>query len=520
MFRARLRARKRRSSCSSPSPQASETTADRDQQLEFEVLALVKPCGVSNVRLSGQALAQEWDGVEASGSGVITTQSVSGLGIRKLTASWKSSCIFDTVPHDGSNSYGQDVAQVLTFTVDQVDGKDIGAGSGFTVSFKQIIPEVLRISLVPVPSAGEAESAEEWRNPPPALRWSSLTPERKGSSTLATIEDEVTQLRQLKAEAKEVNRLIKDKKKTIKALIKQDYESFKAEIRQCDNIRCVIKAMLHKARGAMRVACQRFKHGKHGHGHHHHHQQHASLPQTSTDAPSSSSPNDQGSSASHPHLRPHFLPHELEDEHYHSPLHRILKALKLCAILLGIVSFFGFILRRCRNPRRRAEYAARREERRTRRLYRRAAYRQRWRDWFCRRQPRSGPSPGPYDEKRALIIQQESILETAMQAEIRELRNAHEVVNDMVRAEEGRFIHELDGGITGVRPRTLSLPDYDSRSESGSTEPPTYEEQMEGASVVDGFQYTPEGTRSTPASSVVDTSPRISLDSRETRDFV
>lgn len=464
--------------------------------------------------LNGQVLAQEWDGIEASGSGSITTQSVNGLGIRKLIASWKSSCIFETVPHDGSNSYGQDVAQVLTFTVDQVDGKDIGAGSGFTVSFKQIIPEVLRISLVPVPSAGEAESAEEWRNPPSALRWSSPTPDQKEASTLATIEDEITQLRQLKAEARELNRLIKEKKKTIKALIKQDYESFKAEVRQCDNIRCVIRAMLHKARGAMRMACHRFKEL----GHHHH--QHAPHPQTGSGSPSLPLADGQESSSSNPHIRPHFLPHELEDRHDHGPLHRTFKGLGLSAILLGVVSFFGLIFKRCRSPRRCAEHAARREERRNRRLYRRAARRQRWNDWFRRRWPGSRSSSGPYDEKRALIIEQESILECAMQAEIHELRNAHGVVNDMVRAEEGRYIHELDGGMGGVRSNTPSLPNYDSRSESGSTEPPTYEEQMGGDSVVDGFQYTPEGTRSTPASSVVDTSPRISLDSRETREFV
>lgn len=463
------------------------------------------------MRLNGQVLTQEWNGVEASGNGSITTQSVNGLGIRKLTASWKSSCIFDTVPHDGSNSYGQDVAQVLTFNVDQIDGKDIGAGLGFTVSFKQIIPEVLRISRVPVPFADVAESAEEWRNPPTALRWSSTTPDVKGSSTLATIEDEITQLRELEAEARELNRLIKEKKSAIKALIKQDYESFKAEVRQCHNIRCVIQAMLHKARGAMRMACHHFKHS---------HQQQAPTPPTGSDPLSSPASNGQGPSSSYSHIRPHLLPHELEDEHHHTPLHRILKGLTLSAIFLGVASFFGLIFKRCRNPRRCAEYAARREERRNRRLYRRAACRQRWRDWFCRRQPCLGPSSAPYDEKRALIIEQESILESAMQAEIHELRNAHEVVNDMVRAEEGRYIHELDGGMSGVRLHSISLPDYDSRSESGSTEPPTYEEQLAGFSVVDGFQYTPEGTRSTPGSSVVDTSPRISLDSRETRDFL
>ena len=446
--------------------------------------------------------------MEAWGDGVITTQNVNGLGIRKLYASWKTSCIFDVVPDGGSNSQGQDVAQVLIFTLNQVDGKDIDGRSGFTVSFKQTTPEILRISPVPVTSAGEDESAEEWRDPPSALKWSSPGQGNKESSTLASIENEITQLKQLKAEAKELRRLIEEKKKTIKALIEQDYQSFKAEIRHCDGIRCVIKAMLHKARGAIRMVCHRFRPSKDDHQHH----QHLPTPQDGSDAATPPANDDPVSLPSHHNFRPHFLPHELEDDHPKSPLRKTLKALKICVIALGLVSFFGLIFRKCRNPRRRAECAARREERRNIRLFRRAACRQRWRNWFCRRKP----VRSEYNEKQALIIDQESILESAMQAEIHELRKAHEMVNDMVMAEEGRYIHELDGGLT----RRSSLPGYDSRSESGATEPPSYEEQLAGDSVADGFQYTPEGTASTPASSVIDTSPRVSLDSRETRDFV
>jgi len=476
------------------------------QKFQIEAFASEKPCGISNLNLNSQVLAQEWDGLNAWGNGSITTQKVNGLGIRNLQASWRTSCIFDTVPEDGSNSQGQDVAQVLTFAVDQVDGKDVDAVWGFTVSFKQITPEILRISPVPVPTASEAESAEEWRNPPPSLRLSSPAPNNGETSTLPSIEDEIAQLKQLKAEAKELKRLIKQKKKTINALIKQDYKSFKSEIKQCDSIRCVVKAMLRKAHGAIRMVCHRF--GPSEHDHH----RHPPPPENVFDAPPLPPSEDLESSPSHHNIRPHFLPHGFEDHHRRSPLHKPLKALKICAVVIGLVSFFGLVFKKCGSSRRRAYFAARREERRNRRLYRRAARRQQWRDWFCRRN--TGTS-SEYDEKRALILEQEGVLETAMQAEIHELRNAHEVVNDIVRAEEGRYIHELDVGLT----RQNSLPDYDSRSESGGTEPPSYEEQIVAESVVDGFQYTPQGSEGTPASSVVDTSPRISFDSRETRDF-
>ncbi|KAI9879305.1 MAG: hypothetical protein M1830_008956 [Pleopsidium flavum] len=468
---------------------------------QLEVFESEKPCGVSNLSLNSQVLAQEWDGVNAWGNGSITTQS---LGIRNLQASWKTSCIFDTIPKDGSNSLGEDVAQYLTFTIDQVDGKDVYGASGFTVSFRQITPEILRISDFPVPSGSEAESPEEWRNPPPPLRFSSPTADHEEYSNLASIEVEINQLKQLKAEAKELKRLIKQKKKTIKGLIKQGIKSSRLEIQQCDSIRCVVKAMIRKAHGAIRMVCHRF--GPSEHNHH----RHPPTPENVSDDPT---PASEDLEYSHPHhnIHPHFLPQGFEDHHRRSPLHKSLKALKICAVIIGLVSFFVLIFKKCRSPRRRADFAARREERRNRRLYRRATRQQRWRNWFCRREQGSSE----YDEKRALILEQEGVLETAMQAEIHELRNAHEVVNDIVRAEEGRYIRELDGGLM----RENSLPDYDSRSESGGTEPPSYEEQIVAESVVDGFQYTPQGSEGTPASSVVDTSPRISMESRETRDF-
>ncbi len=97
-----------------------------------------------------------------------------------------------------------------------------------------------------------------------------------------------------------------------------------------------------------------------------------------------------------------------------------------------------------------------------------------------------------------------------MQAEIRQLQNAHSVVSSIVPAEEGRVT------LLGVQ-RQNSLPDY--RSESGETEPPAYDEYDESElAVADGFQYagpgtvhyTPGGSDWTPESSVVDTSPRSS----------
>jgi hypothetical protein len=123
-----------------------------------------------------------------------------------------------------------------------------------------------------------------------------------------------------------------------------------------------------------------------------------------------------------------------------------------------------------------------------------------------------------YEEKRALIHEQEGILESAMQEEIRQLRAAHVVVNSIIQAEEGRanlhlagMMAELPGIQSRPLSRTNSLPDY--RSESDSSEPPAYEDDEDSSDVVvDGFrEYTPSTTTIwTPDSSVIDVSPRPS----------
>jgi len=107
-----------------------------------------------------------------------------------------------------------------------------------------------------------------------------------------------------------------------------------------------------------------------------------------------------------------------------------------------------------------------------------------------------------------------------MQDELRALRSAQQIVEEMYSAEEGRSRHyhqanrprapaaELDAGSTSSR--VDSLPAY-------SVPPPRYEEELEGdLTVVDGFQYTPASTDDTPDSSVIDCSPRMSCDTGRT----
>lgn len=160
----------------------------------------------------------------------------------------------------------------------------------------------------------------------------------------------------------------------------------------------------------------------------------------------------------------------------------LITILEIFAAALGLGALLRLLHQRCMSPRTRAERAADREERRNARAYRRAARRAWWHArWsrFCatftgcfgcgagfgpesdgsqleaatppRRSSRrhhnrrNAPRMEDYEEKRALILQ-DAFLEACetdpdramaekgqvMEAEIRELRNAHEIVRGLV----------------------------------------------------------------------------------------
>lgn len=195
--------------------------------------------------------------------------------------------------------------------------------------------------------------------------------------------------------------------------------------------------------------------------------------------------------------------------------------LKTFGLGLTILSCIAWLLLRCRDPRRRVDYAARREERRTKRMYRRAAQKQAFEHWLRSLHLklkalrfRYGFAPQAalsWDEKPTRVIAQEAVLEDAMADDIRALRNAHRVVSSITAAEEGRhdFVYEAEGS---ERRRSVStLPGY----ESEGSLPPSYDDagdSFEGATVANGFQYNSVDAEFTSDSSVISTSPRISRD--------
>ncbi|KAF2870794.1 hypothetical protein BDV95DRAFT_496084 [Massariosphaeria phaeospora] len=549
---------------------------DESLILSFKTDAIEQPCGTSNITLNGAHLPQEWTGDFASGSGsyagVTHFQENAHSLQRSLDVEWESACLYN-------NQENSDAAQVLTVKVKSVDGKLLDTPSGFTISFKQLSPpELLRLERIPNPSASGKEQAESWRAPPSHLR---LVPaavdavqaeehQTSDASTQSSLEVNIRELRALQAEVQDLQKEIEDKKQYIKAHFKEEAKKFEEELNECEGISCVVKGIANKANGAWKTIWIKIRPDRHHHegssalmGHPDKDpyarvwrtgnkqapqaESHKDLPlpprpQASAYRPSPS-PSVESSSSSEdaPRRSPQEYPVVIALE--------VLLGLLCCGCLLKVVRHY------CSSLRSRTERAAAREERLNAQAYRRAARKLRWRNWW-RGNWRDHARIEDYEEKRSLIQEQEGLLEGAMQEEIRQLRAAHDVVADLVRAEEGRVnsgraahthchchSHSNSNPVPVApysplstastypptslpelpsRPlsRTDSLPGYRSDTSSAGS-PPAYEEEEPEPDmsevVVNGFsRYTPSSASSarwrTPDSSVVDVSPRPSAE--------
>jgi hypothetical protein len=111
-----------------------------------------------------------------------------------------------------------------------------------------------------------------------------------------------------------------------------------------------------------------------------------------------------------------------------------------------------------------------------------------------------------YEEKRrALLSDAEDGMSTTMTEDITQLRNAAEVVGDMVVAEEDRSMTVVEPmPILATETRPL-IQDFETLSQVGDGEElPAYEDNdgSEASSfVADGFRYTPGSTEYSPSHS-------------------
>ncbi|KAF2996911.1 hypothetical protein E8E13_005861 [Curvularia kusanoi] len=562
----------------------SQDHTDQDDEsliLNFTAHADDEACGSSNITINGVPLPQEWEGDYASGSGSYQYTGLANLQQneqlpRDLALAWNSTCLH-------GNAETDEAAQILTVNIKSIDGIPINTPSGFTISFKQNSspPALLRLETIPDPAP---ELSDIWRDPPANLRlvFGNTTAPSPSETAPASLEDEIRELKALQAELAAIQQAVASKKQYINSQIRKESKCFAEQLRQCDSVSCVFNTIADKAHGAWRVVTLRLHSdqstdmGRPEEAYASAHlgsQRYGSINVAS--APVTSEAEVDLSSEAEP--RPYegstgTLPSR--------PQQRQAPYIIALEIALGVLCcgcLVAVIRHKCSSLRTRTERAADYEERYNARVYKRAARRHAWRNWWRgnwgRRSSKDSMRITDYEEKRALIASQESVLEDAMQEEIRQLRVAHTVVNDIIRAEEGRtasphgavphctchrpgpqYFAPGPPSVTSTYPpstipeapsrplsRTDSLPSYRSRAPS---EPPTYESDGENMSenplVANGFvryenaryesvryggrqrsytasegsvvSRTGESGRWTPDSSVVDVSPRPSAE--------
>ncbi|KAL8782945.1 MAG: hypothetical protein Q9213_005001 [Squamulea squamosa] len=430
--------------------------------VELQVGSTIEACGESSIRLSGQKLPPDTDGSRPIG--IVTPDAFHFLP--------NISCHEDPSPSSSDNLHGRDAIQIAQFGIYNHKKQDNEA-AGFTISFRSSgKPEILR--LVPVWTAYSDIEAnpEVWRTRSITVHPQPSKPKDQGDDVRHEEHIEGTVQKSLKVHIGH-----------FQAFLGTAYQ------KACQTFHswCPSREQLQSTLGTSHI-------------------DRPSAVQDTTPTTATT----EGSN-------PHSLPTRSASPEPASTLARSetnYVGLKIFGLILILSSLVIWVILRLHDPRLQADRAARREERRNKRLYRQAARQHKWKRWFCswrHRDHRCTPA-STWDEKRARVVEQEGVLEEVMKENIRKLRKQHKTENNISAAEMGRSIYVYDSDDSRRRSRE-TLPGY----ESEGTQPPCYEvdADREIGRVADGFRYNPADREDTPDSSVISTSPRTSRDDRD-----
>ncbi|KEF57360.1 uncharacterized protein A1O9_05277 [Exophiala aquamarina CBS 119918] len=482
------------------------------------------------------------------------------MGEKDVHAFWESTCLKG------------EASMISVWFADITGDIQVKGPSGFTTSFKQKgHPTVLRLQESPVDRLGDDdEMCDMWLRPDNSSRLAVATATLDETIFDDPLEVQYTKLEELKAQLTELHQQFHDTEINIMSLIK-------AEFKSCTNLKCVWNTAKSSAPSICKLISAHFSHhsgrvagctdgdaqspcraqGQDSSQEQKTAPQSAEIIETVEEEPhslySSAIPtppafpahdeiedtdiheSDELPKSSGDHSESHSW-FESTEASAHDALatfqdntarmqHLIRRHLLLAVVSLVLLVLVGGVIFRivqiCRDPRRRAERAARREEFLTRRLYRKAACKHKWRTWWkqLKRQ-----ATGDYEEKRQMILEREGISQDSLQRHILTLRDATDLVRNLVAAEEGRAQGDYRAAPARYQssypsPYTSSSYDAGVGSSRGSDNlpayapPPRYEEELEGEiTVVDGFMYPASTTDDATESSIVDCSPRLSFE--------
>ncbi|OQO02216.1 hypothetical protein B0A48_11770 [Cryoendolithus antarcticus] len=466
--------------------------------------------------------------------------------------------------------------------IHSVDGVEVPHPRGFSIRWSEgQVARLLDVSLMQDPARMDfASMTKSFDRSRESLDMTSSMAEDE----MSDIESDLETLRLLEADASQLQSELEAAQKAVKARIKQHTSKMplKHLLEQCDGIMCAVRVVSERLCDKLDMSTQSL---------HKYVQVNAQTQRLATLPDASEKP---------PQTARNFTKFGLPSYGVINPLHAsdkvqaaalpviitqdssqnasfnwrdqlkpqtqstLVRVLELIAALIGLTTLCTYIRRKCMSMRRRVERAADREERRNARAYRRAArratMRKRWSGLVATLSYFSGESTKPtriedYEEKRALILQDaflEQSLDQAekgevMEAEIRELRHAHEIVAGLVRVGEDRRdlmraprwdpppqMVPLPEARSRASTATLpsytseSLPDYAStpdEAESGGTAngfaryAPASESEDGCPSLVTASEGSTSGslvTRYTPVSSVAAISVRYSEETLRT----
>lgn len=509
------------------------------QKLYFQVSVQEQQCGQSNITLNGQPLISEWDGPRALGAGIIRLENDQ----EPLRATWQLICLsveglvkkasfIDQVAKNGG-FIDQNAAQVLSI---QFENSQPAMKAGFSISYRQLQrPRIVQFDPHPKTLDDILSHATFW-----------ITQSQDPSLSKAEDDDEDF-MGYVDAPQKSLHfpemiaHLIKWELDTVKKVASKAAKA-------CQHKFPGIHQTLHKIHKMFKVPwCKEEQNlpsnnfssdstfsislGKIPASSPHSHPDTITITKPSDPANPKSSPKPSPaatqtrslslSSTSTPQPSNSFAFPEVPDSAHLvrpiDPSDTKLHYTKVLGMIVILACFLTWLIKRIRDPRRRADRLARQEERRNRCLYRRAARIQRFRNLvqrFQRSYRRVFRIVDELDEKHTRALAQEEILENVMKDEISAIISADGFEYDVSAAEEGRNRYIYDPGPSRVaferRRSVATLPGY----ESEGTQPPGYEESR--MRTVDGFRYRPTiESEDTPDSSVISTSPRISRDGRD-----
>ncbi|KAK0102823.1 hypothetical protein ONS96_005456 [Cadophora gregata f. sp. sojae] len=470
------------------SPDVVPTTLD----FQLEVLDTETPCGFGNVTVDGTVLPQTVDGDISRGKG-----SVSTITKGVVVASWEFHCIrVNGVPD----------AQLLKFTINYIDGMAM-EDSGFSMLFRQSgTPEIVNIETDPtVPDEIAA-------NPNPE----SLLPDHGNTHKhLGGIEEDLAELHYLWSQLRELTYLIHQKERSIAHHANQHYETDikDCDSLKCV-VNAMARKTKHAALGIYNKITgneDEPRHGQHhadessesfreqegsNHTHHRNHTHHLPpwkrphsrpLPICRYPPPPSYGSHQPGHHSPPPpppppqfdhlpspppphHSRPpgHDRDHEGPPPpsafyglgppppgpppHHLGPSHNAghnFQVIKFTSIGFLFAFVLAALHRRVCAPARRAD---RHERRRRRRALRRAAHKHIITRLLVRMAGNDSDDEDDDEKRAALLEDAEDGMSTTMSEDIEQLRNAADVVGDMVEhvAVNGKDTAQ-------VRPQTLSV---------------------------------------------------------------